>query len=88
MRTTLSLQPHLAQEIESRRKATGRSLKRVVNDLLRAGVEHTRAGGGQTEPVSFTSPHSCGGILIPLSEIDSTGEILARMDEEELGVAR
>ena len=38
MRTTLTIEPDVAIEIERRRRASGDSLKRVVNGLLRKGV--------------------------------------------------
>ena len=38
MRTTLTIEPDVAVEIERRRRASGDSLKRVVNGLLRKGV--------------------------------------------------
>lgn len=38
MRTTLTIEPDVAIEIERRRRASGHSLKRVVNSLLRKGV--------------------------------------------------
>ena len=47
MRTTLTIEPDVANEIAERRRATGASLKRVVNDLLRKGL---RAEGSPLEP--------------------------------------
>lgn len=38
MRTTLTLEDDVAIEIERRRRNRGTSLKREVNDLLRAGL--------------------------------------------------
>lgn len=38
MRTTLTIEPDVAVEIEERRRTTGSSLKRVVNGLLRKGL--------------------------------------------------
>ncbi len=37
-RTTLTLDPDVAAELERRRRARGTSLKAEVNDLLRAGL--------------------------------------------------
>ena len=53
MRTTLTIEPDVANEIAERRRATGASLKRVVNDLLRKGL---RAEGSPLEP--YRSEHS------------------------------
>ena len=38
MRTTVTIEPDVAIEIEKRRRAPGASLKRVVNGLLRKGL--------------------------------------------------
>lgn len=38
MRTTLTLEPDVAIELEKRRKERGTSLKQEVNDLIRAGL--------------------------------------------------
>jgi hypothetical protein len=44
MRTTLTLDPDVATAIERLRKRHDRSLKQVVNDLLRKGLEQEEAG--------------------------------------------
>ena len=38
MRTTLTIEPDIAIEIDRRRRASGSSLKRVINGLLRQGL--------------------------------------------------
>ena len=38
MRTTLTIEPDVAMEIERRRRLAGGSLKRVINSLLRKGL--------------------------------------------------
>lgn len=38
MRTTLTLEPDVAIELERRRRERGTSLKREVNELIRAGL--------------------------------------------------
>ena len=38
MRTTLTIEPDIAIEIEKRRQAPGASMKRVINGLLRKGL--------------------------------------------------
>ena len=39
MRTTLTIEPDLAEQIEDRRRELGQSLKQVINTLLRAGLQ-------------------------------------------------
>ena len=82
MRTTLTLEPDVAQEVRRLQAASGRSLKRVVNDLLRAGhVRRGRPAEAARAPAP-TEPVACGGLLVPASEFDSVGALLARMDLE------
>ena len=86
MRTTLTLDPDIAQQIERLRQSSGRSLKQVVNDLLREGLARRlddRPGDAIATP---TKPVSCGGFLLPVTDLDSTGAVLARLDEEDAGV--
>ncbi len=52
MRTTLTIEPDVAIEIEKRRKAPGGSLKRVINGLLRKGL---RAEAGAPTPSPYRS---------------------------------
>ena len=83
MRTTLTLESDVAQEVRRLRAASGRSLKRVVNDLLRAGIARRRGLADSSPKLAPTEPVACGGLLVPASEYDSVGSLLARLDEEE-----
>ena len=49
MRTTLTLEPDVAVAVEERRRLSGNSLKRVVNDLLRRGLR-AKADAAPLEP--------------------------------------
>ena len=40
MRTTITIDDHLAEQIEKLRRSRGLSLKKVINSLLRDGLEH------------------------------------------------
>ncbi len=40
-RTTLTLDPDVAAELERRRRARGTTMKAEINDLLRAGLRET-----------------------------------------------
>lgn len=54
MRTTLTLEEDVAIEIERRRRERGTSMKREVNELLRAGLAHQREPVRQ--PTRFRTP--------------------------------
>ncbi len=56
MRTTLTIEPDVAQRIRRRMKQKGLSLKRVINDALRTGL----AMDDEMPPVKFSvEPHPC-----------------------------
>ena len=43
MRTTLTIEDHLARALKERAHRTGKPFKQVVNEMLRAGLSATRA---------------------------------------------
>lgn len=56
MRTTLTLDPDVAKRLKDLMAGEGITLKRAVNDVLRAGFAHSR----RKKPVRFVvEPHSC-----------------------------
>jgi hypothetical protein len=58
MRTTLTIEPDVAQKLKRRMTQTGISLKQTVNDALRRGLAETRR---PTRPPSFrVEPHASG----------------------------
>ena len=63
MRTTLTIEPDVAVEIEKRRRLPGNSLKQVVNGLLRKGL---RAEAETPPPEPYRSEtfdlHFCPGV--------------------------
>ena len=66
MRTTLTLEPDVAAQIERRRRARGTSLKQEVNDLIRAGLS------AETTPTStdYRLPEfDVGELLIPIDDV-------------------
>jgi len=78
MRTTLTLDPDVAVELERRRREGGRSLKEEVNHLLRVGIRHA---DDRPEGVPFqTEPASLGRLLIP---IDDVSAVLDYLDEQD-----
>ena len=52
MRTTVTIEPDVAIEIEKRRQAPGASMKRVINGLLRKGL---RAEAETPPPAPYRS---------------------------------
>jgi len=81
MRTTLTVDSDVAQQIEHLQRVTGRTHKQVINELLRAGLSRRRATHGRAnKPVPPTDPVACGGFLVPLDQFASTGSLLADLD--------
>jgi hypothetical protein len=79
MRTTLTLDPDVAAEIERRRRSGQRGLKEEVNRLLRLGLLHDEEGEGAGEPVR-TRSFSVGRAYI--SDVDDVSAALARAEGE------
>lgn len=79
VRTTLSLDPDVAAEIEKRRSRTARSAKAEINHLLRAGLEHERNLVSQRPPYN-TRTVRVGGLKI--SSLDSITDALAEAEQE------
>lgn len=76
MRTTLTLEPDVAIQVERLRKERDMALKDVINEALRRGLMQMRAKPQQSEPFR-TSVHHGGKLLI-----EDVKEALAMMDEE------
>jgi hypothetical protein len=79
MRTTLTLEPDVAAAIERLRRKRDRSLKEVVNDLLRKGLEQEEA----PPPLERyrTSGASLGSCLV--GSLDDVAETLAVAEGED-----
>lgn len=59
MRTTLTLDDDLAESLKKRARATGRSFKTVVNEVIRRGLSTGAEPLPELEPFRV-EPHSCG----------------------------
>jgi hypothetical protein len=68
MRTTLTLEPDVAARLEQRRRERQTSLKREVNDLLRAGLAAAEAPSTQTSDYQLPV-FDVGGLLIPIDDV-------------------
>ncbi|HEY7793226.1 MAG TPA: hypothetical protein VIA10_04380 [Gaiellaceae bacterium] len=78
MRTTLTIDDDVAVRLERLRR-DGRTLKEVVNEALRAGLdalEETKARPRE----QYTTPMDLGAPLVPVDDISA---VLDLLDEEE-----
>ncbi len=80
MRTTLTLEPDVAAEIERRRTSAGRGIKEEVNRLLRLGLLHDREEQPGADPVR-TRTFSVGRALV--GDLDDVAGALARAEGED-----
>ena len=79
MRTTLTIEPDVAQEIRQRMAEKKLPLKRVVNDALRLGLSKTSKKERTTHFV--VKPWPLG--LKPGIDYDKLGQYLDQLDTEE-----
>jgi hypothetical protein len=68
MRTTLTLDDDVAAAIERRRRELNHSLKREVNDLIRAGLAHVERERPRSRRFRV-KPFSTGGMLISVDDV-------------------
>jgi hypothetical protein len=79
MRTTLTIEEDVAQQIRQRMAEKKLPLKRVVNDALRAGLSKT---GKKERTTRFVvKPWPLG--LKPGIDYDKLGQLLDQLDAEE-----
>jgi len=76
MRTTLTLEKDVAEEIEALRRKRDASLKDVVNEVLRLGLREVREAPKKRKP--FRTKTSDMGK--PLIDINNTAEVLAFLE--------
>lgn len=79
-RTTLTLDPDVATELDRRRRAHGTTLKQEVNELLRAGLS------GAAEPAPRRRRFETKALAVgkPLVDsFDDIAEVLALAEGEE-----
>ena len=81
MRTTLTLEPAVAERIGRRMKAEGESMKSVVNEALREGLRVLEQRK-DSKPFKFVvKPHSFG--TLPGIDQDKWSKFLDDLDVEE-----
>ncbi len=78
MRTTLNLDEDVAAQLAALSRSTARSLSRVANDLIRAGLRATRASAGVSpyDPPAFDT----GRPLVDVRDVAAALEVLERGD--------
>jgi hypothetical protein len=80
MRTTLTLDDDNAVRLERLRKERSISLKDVVNDAIRRGLNELDMPPAKREPFR-TSVYDPGKPFVP---VDNIGDVLELLDEAEL----
>jgi hypothetical protein len=79
MRTTLTLDPDVAERLAGEVRRTGRSLKAAVNDALRLGLG--LAGKRPRSPRFVVEPHALG--LRPGVDPDRLNQLVDELEAEE-----
>jgi hypothetical protein len=79
MRTTLTLEDDVAVRLEREQRKRRVSFKRIVNDLLRAGLDATDSRRG-TAPSFRTTGFDAGPSLV--GSLDNVEEVLSRVEGE------
>ena len=79
MRTTLTLDDDVAAALERLRKSRDASLKQLINEALRRGLEEMRGRPKRREPMQTRSV-ALGRVRV--SSIDDIGEALAIAEGE------
>jgi hypothetical protein len=76
MRTTLTLEPDVAAQIDQRRREHRRSMKEEVNRLLRLGLLHDEEEARQPPRERFrVEPFDVGELLIDIDDVTAALEI-------------
>lgn len=76
MRTTLTLEPDVAAQLEQRRVEGRNSLKAEVNRLLRLGLEHDReVGRGPAGQRYRVEPFAVGELLVDVDDVTAALEL-------------
>lgn len=79
MRTTLTLDDDVAVLVRREIKRRNASLKQVINDALRQGLDQ-RARAAPEQPVFRVTPWNLGGSLV--GSLDNVEEVLSRVEGE------
>jgi Ribbon-helix-helix protein, copG family len=81
MRTTLTIDDDVAVKLERLRRERDASLKEIVNDALRRGLQDMRAPVKKRKPFRTQPIH---GVELLVDNVDNVAEILAYLDGDTL----
>lgn len=81
MKTTLTIDDNIAEQIEEIVHRSGKSFKAVVNDILRAGVENSRIADTAARPYRL-APVAMGDVIDPC-DLDKALQLADRIEDEE-----
>ncbi|HLA76976.1 MAG TPA: hypothetical protein VJU18_05280 [Vicinamibacteria bacterium] len=79
MRTTLTLEPEVAERLQQELRRTGKSLKTVVNEALRLGLGF--GGKPPRVPRFEVEPHAFG--FKPGVDLDRLNQLVDEMEADE-----
>lgn len=82
MKTTLTIDDNIAEQIEDIVHRSGKSFKAVVNDILRAGVENSRIADTAARPYRL-APVAMGDVIGPC-DLDKALQLADRIEDEEI----
>ena len=79
MRTTLTLEPDVAERVAQEMRRRGEKMKKIVNDALRLGLG---MGGKPVQPPRFeVRPHAFG--FKPGIDLDRLNQLVDELEVEE-----
>jgi hypothetical protein len=82
MRTTLTIEPAIAERIRKRMAAKDLSLKQVINDALREGLRALEAEHDKKRPKFKVEPHSFK--FLPGIDLNKIGQFADELEDEEI----
>jgi hypothetical protein len=88
MRTTLTIEPSVAARINRLVKKEGRTMKSVVNDVLRAGLKSLENAAKAEQKPFVVEPFNLGPLLPPYDVYENKLGQLADVLEDEEIIAR
>jgi hypothetical protein len=80
MRTTLTLEEDLARALREEARRSGRPLKRIVNETLRAGFAARKAPAARRDRLT---PVSLGGV-VPGVDLDKALRLAEALEDEAI----
>lgn len=81
MRTTLTIDDHIAQTLKEVAHRTGKSYKQVVNDTLRSGLMAQKVAG-KAKPYQL-KPQSLGKVLIGV-DLTKSLQLADQLEDDEI----